>query len=296
MIKDKLKDKNKIRSTVLYWLVLNLGIFLLSFGVYMFEVPNNFAMGGVGGISIVIAPYIEPHVSWLTQPVIMAMLNALLLIIGLIFLGKAMTLKTLYCTAMYSLEVYRMDEIHPMDAPLTDKTLLEMVYAVVIMGAGSAIIYNCRASSGGSDVIALIVKKYTGLHIGSAVLVSDILIACLSFLFGPEVGLLSILGILMRSFVIDGVIDNITNTKYVTIITVNPEVVSQLILEKIKRGFTRYEGYGGYTGEPRTIIITVCRRPQAMRLKQKLHEVDPTAFTIITDANEILGKGFSEHM
>lgn len=296
MIKEIFKDKATFFNKLLYFLILNLGVFLLSFGVYMFEAPNHFAMGGVSGISIVMAPIITPYVEWLTQPVILVILNTLLLIIGLIFLGKAMTVKTLYCTAMYSLEVGLLSFIYPIDAPLTDETLLEMVYTVVIIGAGSAIIYNCRASSGGSDIIAFIVKKYTGLHIGKAVLVSDVLIACLSFMTSIEVGFFSLLGIFAKTFVIDGVIDNITKTKFVTIITVNPEIVAKVILENIKRGFTKYDAQGGYTGEPRTVIITVCRRPQAMRLKTKLHEVDPASFVIITDANEILGKGFSEHM
>lgn len=296
-LQERKNDKrSKILHRTVYFLVLNLGVFLLSFGVYMFEVPNNFAMGGVGGISIVVAPYLSKLVPWLTQPVILGILNALLLVIGLIFLGKSMTIKTLYCTAMYSFEVWLFSYIHPMNAPLTNQPLLELVYAVVIMGSGSALIYNCRASSGGSDIIALIVKKYTGLHIGSAVLASDMLIACLSFLFGPEAGLYSILGLFVKTFVIDGVIDNITKTKYVTIITSNPDMVSELILKYINRGFTSYDAKGGYTGEHKTVIITVCKRSQAMRLKMKLHEVDPASFVIITNANEILGKGFSERL
>lgn len=303
-LQERKNDKrSKILHRTVYFLVLNLGVFLLSFGVYMFEAPNNFAMGGVGGISIVVAPYLSKLVPWLTQPVILGILNALLLVIGLIFLGKSMTIKTLYCTVMYSLEVLLFSYIHPMkDAltnqplPLTNQPLLELVYAVVIMGSGSALIYNCRASSGGSDIIALIVKKYTGLHIGSAVLASDMLIACLSFLSGPEIGLYSILGLFVKTFVIDGVIDNITKTKYVTIITSNPDMVSELILKYINRGFTSYDAKGGYTGEHKTVIITVCKRSQAMRLKMKLHEVDPASFVIITNANEILGKGFSERL
>ena len=293
---DSKGEEKKVLKTVLYWAVLNVGIFLLSFGVYLFEAPNGFAMGGVGGISIVLAPIITPHVPWLTQSVILVILNALLLIIGFIFLGKEVTGKTLICTGLYSGEVWLMSFIHPMEAPITDNRLLEMIFAVIIMGSGSAIIYNCRASSGGSDIIALIVKKYTGLHIGSAVLVSDFVVACLAFMTSIEIGLLSILGLAMKTFVIDGVIDNITKTKYVTIITSNPDVVAKVILENIKRGFTRFEGQGGYSGEPRTVILTVCRRTQAARLKMKLREVDPTAFVIITNVNEILGKGFAERI
>lgn len=289
------KTKNDIWGKIVYVLVLNLGVFLLSFGVYMFEAPNNFAMGGVSGISIILSGWLQPLVGWLTQPVIMAILNVVLLIVGLIFLGKSMTLKTMYCAAMYSLEVYLLNFI-PIDLPVTGNLLLELIFAVVLVGGGSAIIYNCRASSGGSDIIAFIVKKYTGLHIGAAVLVSDFLVSCLSFMNGAEIGLLCILGVAVKTFVIDGVIENITKTKHVTIITVNPDVVAKVILENINRGFTKHKAQGGYTGEERTVIITVCRRAQAARLKAKLHEVDPTAFVIITNVNEILGKGFSERM
>lgn len=293
------KEKPKRRRTPLqtagYILVLNLGVLMMSFGVYMFEAPNHFAVGGVSGISILLATYITPHVSWLTQPVIMAIINAVLLLIGLITLGKGLTLRTIYCSVAYFIEVWAMGQIHPMENPLTDVPLLELVFATLLTGAGGAIIFNCDASSGGTDIIGLIFKKYTGLNIGTAMLFADFFIACIAFYtYGTEIGLYSVLGVFARTFIIDGVIENITRTKYVTIITSNPDIVSRVILENIKRGFTKYSGEGGYTGEPRTVIITICSRAQAMRLKTKLREEDPSSFVIITEANEILGKGFSE--
>ena len=290
------KKRNKVLDTVRYWAVLNFGVLLLAVSMYLFNAPNNFALGGMGGLSIVLAKYITPQVSWLTQPVILGILNGVLLVIGLIFLGKSMTLKTIYCTLIYSLEVYLLDFI-PLQRPMTQEPLLELVYAVILSGAAHAIVFNCRASTGGTDIIALIIKKFSKMNIAPALLAADFLIACLSFwTFGPMIGLLSVLGVFAKSFVIDGIIENLAKTKYVTIITVNPDIVSEVIIEYIHRGYTKYKAEGGYTGEERTIIITVCRRAQAARLKAKLHEVDPTAFTIITDANEILGKGFAERM
>ncbi len=303
MEKKRISFKNIFTlENIKYVLVLNLGVLLLSFGVYMFEVPNHFAVGGVGGISILLSNLITPKVGWLTQPVIMAIINGILLIIGLILLGKGLTVRTIYCSIAYSFEVWLMGRIHEMQAPLTDLPFLELVLGILLTGSGGAIIFNCDASSGGTDIIGLIFKKYTGLNIGTAMLFADFIVACLAFVVykddpginSVEVGLLSLLGVFARTFVIDGVIDNITKSKYVTIITVNPDAVSKLILEEIDRGFTRYEAEGGYTGENRTIIITVCSRAQAMRLKSRLKEADPSAFVIITDANEILGKGFSE--
>lgn len=278
----------------LYWLLLNVGLMMMSLGVHFFEVPNNFAIGGVGGISVVLAQYITPHVHWLNQPVIMAIINVFLLILGFIILGKGVGIKTLICTLIYTAEVYLLDLVNPIEAPLTADPLLELAFAVFLIGGGSAIIFNCRASSGGSDIIALIIKKFTKADIGVSVLIAEFLIACLAFTYGVDIGLYSLLGVFVKTFVIDGVIENITKTKYVTIITTKPDVVSQVILNYIKRGFTSYEAKGGFTGDPRTVILTVCRRSQAIRLKLKLHEEDPESFVIITDANEIVGKGFSE--
>lgn len=303
MDKEPVAKKNIFSwENIKYFLILNLGVLLLSFGVYMFEVPNHFAVGGVGGISILLSNVITRHVPWLTQSVIMAIINGVLLVIGLILLGKGLTFRTIYCSVAYSFEVWVMGKIHYMAAPLTDIPFMELVLAILLTGSGGAIIFNCDASSGGTDIIGLIFKKYTGLNIGTAMLFADFIVACLAFVVykddpgidSVKIGLLSLLGVFARTFVIDGVIDNLTNTKYVTIITVNPDVVSKLILKEIDRGFTRYEAEGGYTGEARTVIMTVCRRAQAVRLKSKLKEEDPTAFVIITDANEILGKGFSE--
>ncbi len=293
MLNKKQAKQSKLRKQVIYWVVLNAGILIMSLGVYLFEAPNEFVMGGVSGISIFLAHFTEETIPFLTQPVWLAVLNVALLLIGFIFLGKGVTFKTIYCSLVYSFEVWLLSYLFPLSGPLTNQTLLEAVYAVLLIGVGCAIMFHCGASSGGSDIIALIFKKYTNLNIGNAVIASDIVVSALAFYFGAQAGLLSILGLLLRAFVVDGIIENIAKTKYVTIITDNPDIVSKVIIEDIDRGFTKYKAEGGYTGAERTIIITVCRRAQAVLLKSKLHEVDPTAFTIITDANEILGKGFT---
>ena len=290
------KKPNKVVAKIKYWAMLNFGVLLLSTAMFLFNAPRNFTLGGMGGLSIVLAKYITPQVPALTQPVLLAILNGFLLVMGLIFLGKGLTLLTIYCSIAYSLEVYLFSLI-PIKFPLTSEPFLELVYSVILSGAAHAIVFSCHASTGGTDIIALIIKKYSKVNIAPALLASDFLIACLSFwTFGAEIGFYSVLGIFAKTFVIDGVIENLAKTKYVTIITVNPQIVSEVILDYIHRGYTKFKGEGGYTGEERTIVITVCRRAQAARLKVKLHEVDPTAFVIITDANEILGKGFTERM
>ena len=287
--------KKKLKwSTVKYWLVLNLGILLMALGTYFFKAPNNFATGGVSGLAIVICKYTEPKVSWLGQTELTAFMNVFLLIIGFIFLGRGCSLKTAYCTLIYSGEMQLMKLIYRVNGSLTGEIFLEFIFAMLLTCIGSAIIFNCKASSGGTDIIALIIKKYTPLQdVGKALLVTDFAIAFSSFfVFGVKVGLFSMLGLFTKAFLIDGVIESIAKSKYVMIITSHPETVAPFIIEKLHRSYTSLNGHGGYTGDDKAVLITVCKRMEAYKLKMKLHSVDPDAFVILCDTSEIMGRGW----
>lgn len=284
------------RKTVKYWFMLNLGILLMSAGTYYFKAPNNFATGGISGLAIVLQKFITPHVHWLGQAEITAIINVVLLIIGFIFLGKGCSLKTVYCTLVYSGEMELMKLIYPVTDPLTDELFLEFILMMLTTGAGSAIIFNCKASSGGTDIIALIIKKYTSLKdVGVALLVTDFAIAFSAFfVFGVKIGLYSMLGLLTKSFLIDGVIESIVKSKYVMIITSHPETVAPFIIEGLHRSYTSFKAQGGYSGEERSVLITVCKRMEAFKLKMKIHNVDPEAFVILCDTSDIMGRGWGD--
>lgn len=286
--------KRKVtKNDVLYWVVLNLGTLLLAAGVYFFKAPNNFATGGVSGLSIIIANFTK-DVPWLGQTEIMTIINVVLLIIGFIFLGRGCGFKTAYCSLVYTGEMQLMKLI-PIQLPLTDEIFLEFVFAMLLTSAGSAIIFNCRASSGGTDIVALIIKKYTKMDVGTALLITDFLIAASTFfIFDIRTGLLSLLGLFAKAFLVDGVIENIGKSKYVTIITEKAEEITPFIIEAMHRGYTSFKATGGFTGAEKTVILTVCKRGEALKLKMRIHSVDPAAFVILTDTNEIIGKGFRD--
>lgn len=279
---------------VKYWLVLNIGVLLMALGTYFFKAPNNFATGGISGLAIIICKYTEPKVSWLGQTELTAFMNILLLIVGFIFLGRGCSLKTAYCTLVYSGEMQLMKLIYPVPGTLTNEIFLEFIFAMLLTGAGSAIIFNCKASSGGTDIIALIIKKYTPLKdVGIALVVTDFAIAFSSFfVFGIRAGLFSILGLFTKAFLIDGVIESIAKSKYMMIITSNPETVGPYILEGLHRSYTSFKAQGGYTGEEKTVLITVCKRMEAYKLKIKIRGVDPDAFVILCDTSDIMGRGW----
>lgn len=288
-----LTKRQRAARTALKWLLMNVGVLMMAASVFFFQVPNNFTVGGVGGISIILSMYLP-----LTQAQIMAIINVLLLILGMIILGKQCTLLTIFCSVMYTAEIYIFETFIPAEIvsagnPLTDQTFLELAYAILLFGVGGALIFNCGASSGGTDIIALILKKYTRLNVGFALMLVDLVVVCVSFFtFDVTSALLSLMGLFAKAFLLDSVIENIGKTKYITIITTRPDEISQYILKVIKHGYTMYDAEGGYTGEKKKVMITICKRGEAVKLKMKVKEFDPGAFVIITDANEILGKGF----
>ena len=173
--------------------------------------------------------------------------------------------------------------------------LISLTYACLLFGIGGALIFNCGASSGGTDIIALIFKKYTRLNVGVALFIVDFAVIWLT-LCNPEVTmevlLYSFLGLFAKSFLLDSVIEGLGRTKYITVITSKPDEIGEYILDVVRHSYTVYEAKGGYTGEEKKIILTICKRNEAWKLKNKIKQIDPSAFVIISNANEIVGKGF----
>ena len=303
---DKVLTKAQRRKrTAIRWILMNVGIILMSLSVYFFQMPYNFVLGGVGGISIMLSTVITPLVPWLTKAVIMLFINVFLLVLGFIILGKSCTFRTAYCSVLYTGIILFLEKVIPLDKPVTavfdaagnitgGHPFLELCFAILLFGVGGAIIFNCGASSGGTDIIALILKKYTKINVGVSLLIVDLIVASASiFTIGDvAISLYSYLGLFARTFLLDGIIESFGKTKYITIITQKPEEISDYILNVIQHGVTMYDAEGGYTHESKKVLITVCKRGEALRLKTKVKTFDPEAFVIITDANEILGKGF----
>lgn len=287
----KTTSKKNFLFLLRYFAVLNLGILMMSTGIYFFKSTNGFATGGVSGISILLAK-LFPAIS---QATYMLIINVFLLILGVIILGKKCGALTFYCSLMMSAQNWLFEYLFALDAPITEHTLLELVYAVCLTGIGAAIIFKCNASSGGTDIVALILKKYTHMNVGEALLVSDLVIAASTiFIYGIEAGLFSLLGLFAKVFVVDDLLDSMNMCKAFTIITTKPDEIDEFIMKEMHHGATVHNANGAFSGEEKKIIITVCRRTEALRLRRKVKEIDPHSFIIITKTSEIMGKGFRD--
>ena len=273
------------------FLLLTVGTLMVTVGVYFFKFPNNFSTGGVSGISVILGALL-PGIS--TGELVLC-INIALLVVGFVVFGRNFGIRTVYCSLLMSVSIYLLEKFVPLTAPLTTQPMLDLVFSVMFPAVGSAILFNCQGSTGGTDIVAMIFKKYTSLDIGKALFCTDFVIATAAgVVFGIETGLFSLLGLLSKALVVDSVIENINLSKYFTIVTNKPDEVVNFIHKELNRSATLLSGEGTYKKENRKVILTVMGRAQAVKLRLYIREIDPNAFMVISNTSEIIGKGFRQ--
>ena len=272
------------------YLLITLGTVLMAVGVYFFEFTNNFSTGGTSGLALVIS-----EMTGLMSPAQLASIfNVILLVIGLLVLGKGFTAKTIYSTLLLSLLLNVFEQFVPMDAPFTNQKVVELFIDMILVSLGAALIFNEDGSSGGTDVIAMILKKFTRINVGKALLIVDSAVILLSFsAFGTETGILSLFAITIRALVVDGAIDNFNSSKFLMIITDKESEILRYIMHDLERGASVVNNcVGAYTNNEKKMIISVVDKREAVKLKKKITEIDPFAFVIVGTSNDIVGDGF----
>ncbi|QDW74824.1 YitT family protein [Lachnospiraceae bacterium KGMB03038] len=276
----KLKSKNL--------LLLTGSTLLIAAGTYFFKFANNFTFGGITGLAVLVAKSGLISASDFTF-----LVNMILLVFGFIILGKKFAAKTAYCSILLSVSLSLLERLYPMEAPLTDQPMLELAFAIALPSLGSAVLFNLGSSSGGTDIIAMILKKYTSADIGKSLLATDFLITLAGcFVFDIETGLYSFLGLSIRSFLIDGFIESLNLSKYFNVVCKEPEPICRFIKNELHRSATIVDAKGAFSGERKYLVLTVLNRFQAVKLRNYIKENAPDAFLLISNTSEIIGKGF----
>lgn len=277
-----------MKSKLKNFSLLTISTLIMAVGIYFFKFTNNFTFGGITGIAVLVAKFLPISASDFSFVV-----NILLLIIGWIVLGKSFAEKTAYSTILLSVSLSLLERIYPMSHPLTNEPLLELIFAILLPALGSAILFNIGASSGGIDVIAMILKKYTSVDIGKGLMISDLIFTLAGFLvFNVKTGLYSLFGLIMRSALIDNFIESFNRSKYFHVVTSNATCICDFIQNDLQRGATIVNATGAFTGDDKYIILTVLSPSQAVKLRNFIKEHDPKAFLLVSNTSEIIGKGF----
>ncbi|KOP72028.1 hypothetical protein AMS60_22470 [Bacillus sp. FJAT-21945] len=265
------------------YVLIGAAIVAITFNVFL--LPNRVASGGVSGISTILDAVVrwEPaYVQWA--------FNIPLFIAGVVFLGKQFGAKTLVGTIFLPFVVFLTKDFEAW----TNDPLLASLFGGIGVGLGLGVVFRGRASTGGTDLAAQIINKYTGLSLGTCVAIIDgLIVLTAAIVFDIERGLYALLALFVTSKTIDLVQVGFGRTKMTMIITEKQAEVREGILNKIDRGVTKLTAYGGYTDNERPILMCVVDQTEFTKLKQLVKSIDPTAFIIVTDASEVLGEGFN---
>lgn len=269
--------------------MLNLGLILTAVAMVLFKTPNHLAFGGTTGVAIVLGALFPQ----LPVSSFMWVLNIALVILGFIFLDRKAMIWSSFASIALSAYVSLFEWIFPVQGSITGDLTLDVCFAVLLPALGSALVFDIGASTGGTDILAMILRKRTDIEIGKALFVVDILIVCsAAVIYGPRTGLWCVLGLVAKTFVVDSAIESIRQRKVCKVICKYPHDVEEFIVRELGRTATVTAGWGAYSGRRVVIITTVLTRREAMELRLFVRSIDRGAFITITSSSEIIGRGF----
>lgn len=295
LAKDKVFSKKWIKD---YSFIL-IGSFILAAGFVYFVTPHKIVPGGVYGIAIVVHYLTEGVFSFWPDGIPIGLfgliLNIPLTIAGIKILGPRFGVKTVVGFVLTSVFIDGITYLRPDgNIALVDDVLLSSVFGGVLIGFGLGLIFKSRATSGGSDIIAMIIAKYTHLQLGKLMIYVDSVIVLLAlFAFQDwQIPLYSWVVIYISGRVIDITIEGADYNKALLIVSKKHKEIKHKLLVDLERGGTYLQGEGMFTGEEKKIIYTVVSRREVAILEEYISTIDPEAFITIMDAKEILGEGF----
>ncbi|PPA68871.1 YitT family protein [Jeotgalibacillus proteolyticus] len=274
---------------IMSFFLMNLGALFVAVNVHFFLSPNSLATGGVSGMSIVLNS-LFPNLS---IGLFMILVNIILFAIGIAFLGFQFGAKTVYTSFALSGYVWLLEWIAPLSGPLSEDILIQLIIGQCIAAIGMAIVFNQRASTGGTDIIAMILNKYFRIEIGRAVLFSDLAVALSSvLLFGPQIGMYAFFGVILNGLMIDYTLQQFNANKEVVIISEKSALIRAFIVGELGCGATIHTAKGAFKYDDKEVITTILGRKDLSRLKRYIGKKDDKAFITVHTMNEILGQNF----
>jgi len=284
-----LKEKTFTRKWFISHTLILIGSFILASGFVLFIAPYKIIPGGVYGISIVL------HYLFGTPIGLVALcFDIPLTIIGIKILGPRFGYKTVLGFSLTAIFTDTLTYFWGFEPLVVGDALLSSIFGGVLVGLGLGLIFRAKATSGGSDIVAMIIAKYTSLPLGMLMIYVDSVVVLVGLLVFQDwkIPLYSWIVIFITGKVIDIVMAGISYDKSIFIISEKHEEIRDKIINNLNRGGTYIEGKGMFNMADRKIIFTVVSRRELALLEEYIHEIDPKAFLTVTDATEILGEGF----
>jgi uncharacterized membrane-anchored protein YitT (DUF2179 family) len=268
------------------YLVVALGAFMVALAADLFLIPNKVVSGGVTGIAIILYYLVGTPVG-----LVVLALNVPLFLAGLRWSGGLATgLRTAFAVLILS---FFLDYLGPRVPHVTADPLLYTVYGGILDGLGMGLVLRFQGTTGGTDILARLARRFMGVNFGTTLLVTNVvIIGAAAFIFGPEPAMYAIILAAVSSKVIDLVQEGERSARSAIIVSAKSDPIRAAILVEMERGVTVLEGRGGYTNDQREVLLCAVQRSELSRLKRLVHEIDPAAFVIIGSVHEVLGEGF----
>lgn len=277
------------RRGVKRFILINLGLIIMALGLVIFLEPANLAVGGVMGLSMVIRSYF-PQID---LGMLMLVFNVALFILAFFMIGVSFGGYTIYCSFALSFmisilsRIFRWGELFPNDLMVT------LIIGILVQGIGMAIIFYQNASTGGTDIVAKILNKYTRIEIGKSLFLVDALITIAAGVaFDVRLGMYAFLGVLLNGLVIDQFIAGFEKKASCQIITKETGKIVKFIHQDLGRGCTFIKAVGAWSGEDKDIVSVVLGKQEYLKLTNFVRRVDPRAFITMHFTHEVLGEGF----
>lgn len=283
------KEKVFSKKWLINYALIIVGSFIMAAGFVFFITPYKIVPGGVYGISIVLHHMFDTPVGWIAL-----CFDVPLTIIGIKVLGPRFGAKTVVGFILTASFVELITYLYG-EAPLVEgDALLSSIFGGVLIGFGLGLIFKAKATSGGSDIVAMIISKYTKLPLGQLMIVVDSAIVLVGLVVFKDwkIPLYSLIVIFIAGKMIDLVLQGVSYDKTVFIVSDKYEEIRNKIINDLNRGGTYIKGSGMYNNSDKTIIFAVVNRRELAMLQDFINKIDPKAFLTVFNANEIIGNGF----
>jgi len=281
------KLTNYCKRNIKKYLVTGLGSILMAIGINAFFLPHHMLNGGTSGVAMILNLLFGIPIG--LQLMVM---NIPIFYIAYKLLDRDFVITGLYGMLVFSLVVDATKFLT--DCHVTDDILLASILGGVIVGIGAGMVFRVNGNTGGTDIVAIIIKKYYALEIGSVLFAINCCLMIVSaFLFGFKPAMYTLISMYVCSAVTDRVIEGFNRKKTVTIISDHCDLIANTILQEIGRGVTFFYGEGAFTNQDRKIIFVVVTVTQIGKLKLLVEDIDPKTFMIVQDAADVSGRGFT---
>lgn len=268
-------------------LMIAVGSLVSSVGINSFLLPHHMLSGGATGIAMIVY-----FLARLPVGVMVLLLNIPLFYAAYRYMDREYVLVSAYGIVVFSVALMVTQPLARLQA--VDDTMLAAIFGGVLSGIGGGLVFRVNGSTGGTDIVAAILKRYCAFNVGMVSFgINLVIVSVSSLLFGLKPALFTLIAMFISGRVTDNVVEGINRKKTVTIISEHSEEIAQAILSQLGRGVTFLSGAGAYTRQEKRVVFAVVTTMELAKIKFIVEDIDPQAFMIVNEAAEVLGRGFN---